>query len=536
MPHLRLASGNGPAEWFPLQGERVVVGRSRDCDLILPDVLLSRRHVELVRSAEGWLVRDLGSLNGTRLNGARVENEALLRNGDVVEIADWSLAYRESELPSDPVVPRSEERLRDVTELATRSYVETDKVVRQSLILSVLTRAAAAVVATSSAQELLDQLLGHALEAVPASRGSVALFEGEPLEVLVAVARANQGEAAWSIDAAVAERALRAPAAFLLPRVETGDGSVRAVLCAPLWFGGAGPSLERSAGCVVLEGEAGSAPFDEEHLKLVTAIANLAASRLESLKLREETADKRRLEEDLRGAARIQHSLLPEEIPHVPGFELAGNSRLCSAVGADYYDFAEDDGALLLALGDVAGKGLAAALLMASLRAAVRALWRESMPISSIVKATNGNLRHAVPPNRFATLVIGRLDVRSGWLTWANAGHAPALLIRPDGSHAVLAATGTVLGVFDDTEWSEERVLVPKGAVLVLLSDGVVEAARAAASSLAPERLADVVRATGPRADAATILHALQAAVEAGLKGERPPDDHTFVVLRRQPV
>ena len=69
MPHLRLASGNGPAEWFPLQGERVVVGRSRDCDLILPDVLLSRRHVELVRSAEGWLGRDLGSLNGTRLNG-----------------------------------------------------------------------------------------------------------------------------------------------------------------------------------------------------------------------------------------------------------------------------------------------------------------------------------------------------------------------------------------------------------------------------------------------------------------------------------
>ena len=127
----------------------------------------------------------------------------------------------------------------------------------------------------------------------------------------------------------------------------------------------------------------------------------------------------------------------------------------------------------------------------------------------------------------------GRLDVRSGWLTWANAGHAPALLVRPDGSHAVLEATGTVLGVFDHTEWSEERVLVPKGGVLVLLSDGVVEAARAAASELAPDRLADVVRAAGPRADAATILHALQTAVEAGLKGERPPDDHTFVVLRR---
>jgi len=165
---------------------------------------------------------------------------------------------------------------------------------------------------------------------------------------------------------------MRAPAAFLAPRVESGDGSVRAVLCAPLWFGGGGAELQRAAGCVVLEGPAGETPFDEEHLKLVTAVANLAASRLESLKLRESNADKRRLEEDLRGAARIQHSLLPDETPELAGYELSANSRLCSAVGADYYDFVSDGVDLLIALGDVAGKGLAAALLMASLRAAVR--------------------------------------------------------------------------------------------------------------------------------------------------------------------
>ena len=151
MPHLRLASGHGPAEWFALRGERVVVGRSRDCELILPDVLLSRRHAELVRLEAGWLLRDLGSLNGTRLNGVRVERDLLLRDGDVVEIADWSLAYRDAELPSDPAAAANDARLRDVTELATRSYVETDKVVRQSRILSVLTRAAAAVVSMPTA-------------------------------------------------------------------------------------------------------------------------------------------------------------------------------------------------------------------------------------------------------------------------------------------------------------------------------------------------------------------------------------------------
>ena len=180
----------------------------------------------------------------------------------------------------------------------------------------------------------------------------------------------------------------------------------------------------------MLEGPTGGVPFNEEHLKLVTAVANLAASRLESLKLREANADKRRLDEDLRGAARIQDSLLPEATPAVRGFELAGNSRLCSAVGADYYDFVADEGVMLLALGDVAGKGLAAALLMASLRAAVRALWREPLSVSQIMGAVNGNLRQAVPPNRFGTLVLARLETASGWLTWANAGHEAALLVR----------------------------------------------------------------------------------------------------------
>jgi serine phosphatase RsbU (regulator of sigma subunit) len=533
MPHLRLASANGPPEWFPLRGDRVVLGRARDCDLILPDVLLSRRHAELVRVEGGWLLRDLGSLNGTRLNGARLEKDVRLQDGDVVEVADWALAYRDAELPSDPNASVADARLRDVTDLATRSYVESEKVTRQSRILSVLTRAAAAVVSTPTAPELLDTLLGHALEAVPASRGAVALFEGQPIEIAVAAARASEGEAPWTIDPAVTERALRAPGAFLAPRVETGDGSVRAVLCAPLWFGGTALELQRAAGCVVLEGPTGETPFDEDHLKLVTALANLAASRLESLKLREANADKQRLDEDLRGAARIQHSLLPEETPYIAGFELSANSRLCSAVGADYYDFVEDGGELLIALGDVAGKGLAAALLMASLRAAVRALWREPWSVCEIVKAINGNLRHAVPPNRYATLVLARLEIASGRLTWVNAGHEAALLALPNGGYATLEATGTVLGVFDEAEWAEQQTLLPAGGALVLLSDGVVEAARTATSDLGPERLAAVVRAAGPRASAATILRALQVAVEAGLEGERPSDDHTFVVLRR---
>ncbi|HUL76540.1 MAG TPA: SpoIIE family protein phosphatase [Vicinamibacteria bacterium] len=534
MAYLRLSSGNGPSEVFALGPDRVVLGRSRDCDLILPDVLLSRRHAEIVPGPHGWLLRDLGSLNGTRLNGVRVEREEALRDGDRIGMSDWSLVFHEAKAPSDPALAVAGARLRDVTELATRSDHEVGTLARQSRILGVLTRAAAAVVGTASTEVLLDTLLGHLLEAVPARRGLVALFAGDPPAPTLAAARAVEGSPPVAVDPAIAERLLRTQGAFLAPRVAADDGSVRSVLCAPLWFSGPPQEPERVAGCVVLEGPADPSPFGDEHLRLVTAVANLGASRLESLRLREETADKRRLEEDLKGAARIQESLLPEGAPTLPGWELAGSSRLCSAVGADYYDFAPAADGLLLALGDVAGKGLAAALLMASLRASVRALWREPDPLPEILTRVNENLRQTVPPNRFATLFLGRLDTGSGVLRWVNAGHSPPLVARSDGSHELLEATGTILGVLADVSWREGRTTLGPGDVLVLLSDGVVEAARSTSGDLSPDRLAAIV---GDRrgASAAELLSALQAAAEEGLGGARRADDQTFVVLRRQP-
>jgi serine phosphatase RsbU (regulator of sigma subunit) len=536
VPHLRLASGDGPTEVFALRADRVLLGRSHDCDLILPDVLLSRHHAEVLRTGSGWALRDLGSLNGTRLNGTRVVGERPLRDGDRIGMADWTLVFHDADTPSDPALLAAGARLRDVTELATRSDIEAGALARQSRILGVLTRAAAAVVATPSAESLLDALLGHLLEAVPAHRGAVVLFEagataGGDAAPSLAAARAVQGSPPAAVEPVVTERLIRSQCAFLAPRLAAEDGTVRSVLCAPLWFSGPPPAAERIAGCVALEAPADPSPFEQEHLHLVTAVANLAASRLESLRLREENADKRRLEEDLRGAARIQQSLLPEAAPPLPGWELAGSSRLCSAVGADYYDFSADDGAILLALGDVAGKGLAAALLMASLRAAVRARWREGEPLAQVTARVNEILLQTVPPNRFATLFLARADTSTGDVLWVNAGHAAPLVARRDGTHEVLEATGTILGAFADASWEERRTSLAPGDVLVLLSDGVVEAAREAGGDLGPDRLAAVARTGGHPASG--VLAALQAAAEESLGGARRADDHTFVVLHR---
>jgi sigma-B regulation protein RsbU (phosphoserine phosphatase) len=530
VPHLVVTPADGPTEYFALGAERATLGRASECDLILPDVVLSRRHAELVRSSRGWSLRDLGSLNGTRLNGVRVAGEQRLHDGDVIAMSDWKLVFREGDAPPAAPHPDAGARLRDITDLATRSDVDLSALARQSRVLGVLTRAAASLVSLPSAPALLDALLGHLLDAVPAHRGLVVLFEKAGPKPLAA--RALSGSPPAALDPAVAERIQRSQTGFLAPRVTGADGSVCSMLCAPLWSGGEGPAGYRLAGCVALEGSSDPSPFGEEHLRLATAVANLAASRLESLRLSEENADKRLLDEDVKGAARIQASLLPDDTPAVPGFELAGSSRLCSAVGADYYDFSWDEGGLLVALGDVAGKGLAAALLMAALRAAVRALWRERRPLGEIVGGINENLCQTIPKNRYATLFLARLDTSGGGITWVNAGHAPAVLVRAAGRHASLEEGGTILGVFPGDAFREGRTVMEKGDVLVLLSDGVVEAARAASSDLDPERVAGIVRAATGTGDAASMLAALQAAADERSKGPRA-DDHTFVVVRR---
>jgi sigma-B regulation protein RsbU (phosphoserine phosphatase) len=531
VPYLRLSSIEGPGEVVPLHRGRLLVGRSRDCDLVLPDVLLSRRHAEFVETPTGWRVKDLDSMNGTRLNEERFRGERPLGDGDVVVVAGWRLTFVDAETPTEAeLTPSHGERVQDITSLATKSGIDIGDLNGQSRLLGVLTRAAGALVSASSAEQLFDTLLADLLAALPARRGAVALLEGTPPVPVVVATRPV--EHSMAVDPVVAERVLAGRGALLAPRVPTEDGTVRSVLCAPLWFTGPGEGTDRVVGLVALEAAAEPTPFQEEHPGILSAVVNLAASRLESVRLREETADKRRLEEDLRGAARIQASLLPEEEPVLQGWEIGGSSRLCSAVGADYYDFAHEGGVLLVALGDVAGKGLAAALLMAALRAAVRAIWTEPDSLPRLVARVNENLCQTLPPNRYGTLFLGRLDPETGELRYVNAGHAPAILVRTGSGLERLETGGSILGTFPSASWEEGQVHIGPGDVLVLVSDGVVGA-------LGPALTPEAIETETRRADDDTVpelLAGLQSAADTALGQERGDDDHTFVVLKRQPA
>jgi sigma-B regulation protein RsbU (phosphoserine phosphatase) len=187
----------------------------------------------------------------------------------------------------------------------------------------------------------------------------------------------------------------------------------------------------------------------------------------------------------------IQRALMPATLPVTSRFEVAGAWRPAGTLGGDCYDvFTFTPDIIGLSIADVAGKGLPAALLMSSLQAAVRAFAGEVSPPQTVCDSVNRLLCAQMIAGRFATMVYLRLDAARGVLTYANAGHNPPLLARTNGQVEVMRASGTVLGVFPEIEYTAREVALHKGDRLVLYTDGVTEARNREEEEFGEERLA----------------------------------------------
>jgi phosphoserine phosphatase RsbU/P len=310
----------------------------------------------------------------------------------------------------------------------------------------------------------------------------------------------------------------------------TGAG-IRSAIAAPLWLAEAPDTEGDVIGLIYLDSFRETAAFDEEDLRVVTALANLAATRIHTARLQETSESKHRLDAELQRAAQIQSSLLPSEVPLIPGYEIAGEIRSGSAVGADYYDFTNDQGNLILALGDVAGKGTGAALLMTLLRAAVRAHWTDGTP-GNVMPRINRNLRESVPANRYATLFLGRLEPAIGRLKYVNAGHYPPLHFRSGGECQRLQEGGTVLGVLEEAAFDEGVAVVEPGDVVMIFSDGVAEAAGEGGDPFGKWKLPALLAENRDRS-VSDIVRAVWAGLEFHVGGGPMADDWTFIIVKR---
>lgn len=272
--------------------------------------------------------------------------------------------------------------------------------------------------------------------------------------------------------------------------------------------------------------------YEPEDLELLATFANQAAVAIERTRLHSEVLEKRRLEGEVSIGRRIQRTFLPERDPEVPNFQITGATDSSELVGGDYYDFIRiADGQLGIVVADVSGKGIPAALIMASFRASLIAELRNNYSIRTVFAKVNKLLWESVEADRFVTSLYGVLDLSLRRFTYVNAGHNPGLLLRSaTGRIEHLDPTGPLLGTFEAATYKERHVEVEENDFLVLYTDGVTEALSREGELFGVERLEEVLRVRA--AEGAPSVHrGVREAVRAFEEG-RQTDDLTLVVVK----
>lgn len=534
MTHFELiiSSPDGASRVFALGAVPVSLGRAPANELCFPeDAGLSRQHLAIEPAGGGWVIRDLGSKNGTLVNSQRITAPAALHPGDWIAAGHLTIEFRSrGDNPSSSSVSFVEPSEANVP--FTGTLVTT--LDSQSRPIKALLRAGQELAGNLPLDDLFPLILNLAVDAVGASRGLLMTLEGGEL-----VPRAARG-AGFRISSAVRDRILSEKTSLLVrdaqfdaafrERRSIVEQQVRSMMAAPLQTG------EQVIGLIYVDMPNIIHPFTEEELNLLTVMANVAAIRIEQARLAEVEQAQRIMARELAQAAEIQKSLLPAAPPRAPGFDIAGGTEPCRTVGGDYFDYlAYPGGRVALLVGDVAGKGMSAALLMSSLQARVQVLAEAGDAPSKVLGRLNRSLVGNCPANRFITFFYSVLDPVSGELRYANAGHNPPVLIRGGGGRVeCLEAGGTVLGILPNQAYEEGCVVMDPGDVLALYSDGITEASPPNSDDeFGVGRLAEVLGACR-RKGARGMVNEVMRRVSEWTSGAPASDDATLVVVKRE--
>jgi serine phosphatase RsbU (regulator of sigma subunit) len=396
--------------------------------------------------------------------------------------------------------------------------------------INLLYRLGETIGASLDAQEIPRLVLAEAQSAIQADAGAVLIASDGQSRV-----QATQGrpgivdvmvEAARRISDEVTESGQ--------PRIEAMPASqappLAAVLCVPI------RAQEKPLGAVVLGRREGRAMFSAGEAKLLLAIASEGGVAYDRALLHQARVQRERLDEELSVGRRIQLSLLPASSPVHPGWEFAAVYRAARHVGGDFYDFIEMPevpGTVNLVIGDVTGKGVPAALLMASTRAVLRASSSGARAPSSVLDRTNQHMLRDGRARLFVTALYGVLDLASGHFTFASGGHDPPLWVRRASRRSQLLTTrSSILGAFEELDLEDRRIAMAPGDLLVLYTDGVTEARDRRGRLFGERRLGTAV--TGAVERTATDVAAAVVESVMTFAGEVPlPDDLTLLVVKR---
>ncbi len=456
--------GTGPDERRVAIGPSMVVGRSGDNGFVIKDTAASRRHLEIKNSGEGFVCRDLGSRNGTIVNGSRTEH-CQLEDGDTILVGETLMTF---ELGSEPSqVPDKTVFLQTVLD-STGQVRDADPSSSSKGLLEAAYTLMNALASNFNPCDLVDRVLETTTKAIRAKRGAV-LFAGpenrlQPCCVCGRVHTIEGGEARSAevdeikISESVARSVLR-DGENVLYQSGWSDGPIdpsasmavlrlTSILCVPI------RSQNRILGILYMDTDIAEHEYTQEDLLLAAAAGNSAGLALENAQNHQALLEKQRMDDDIEAAWTIQESFLVSDwATDDPRFEVYGMTRPAKVVGGDFYDFVRiDENRVGILIGDVSGKGVPAALTMAQILAEFRLCAPGAGSPAEVLRRLNERLAVRSRRGLFCTLAVIAIDLRTGKIMGANAGHHPVLVVNENRVESIMGATGPPIGILDGAD------------------------------------------------------------------------------------
>ena len=525
--------GSGEQKLVSSQKKALHIGRLPESEIYVDEPVVSRRHAEIFRSDNAYFVKDTGSRNGTLLNGERISQPTRLAPGDLVGVGNSRIVFE----PSESVSFLKDRGAAEPTSAISLSAPTLPKQTMAPMaLLETVAEIAREIVRDKPIEGLLDSILEMCVDKTGAERAAIMLLdEAGKLSPQAYLSRARL-HSKFAISSSIARKAIEENQAILIKDVAGDDNiqmsesitslKIRSAICTPLWNG------ERTVGVMYVDTTRPDRQFGELDLLFFSSLSGMIAEKIQNAMLADMAREKRRLDAELEIATEIQNRLFPAEIPKVKGYDLSAFNRSCTEVGGDYFDIIAVDGRIGIAIADVAGKGIGAAMLMSNLQAVLQVRSADTPDPAELLKRINFDFLKRVGEGRFITFFYLTLEPESGKIRYSNAGHNPPYRLGKDGKITALEVSGMPLGILPDIGYENSETGLDPGEVLLLYSDGISECMNKAGDLFGEDRLQEVLTQSA-HGDAHSIRGAIFSAVDTFRENEPYSDDMTLIVLKR---
>jgi serine phosphatase RsbU (regulator of sigma subunit) len=523
---------------------KTLIGRSSELDVSLPDRSVSRHHAAVRREGDTLQVEDVGSRNGTSVNGVRIQGPHPLKPDDRVSFGNVTLRLVTEDRPIQPALTEHTQldstfklNWKEIQEAAATESRETSE------MFQVLTDLGEFLVRHQPQEEIFEACLDSVEKLVPFQRACLLLlddagsadlraarFKGENSNLELALSQ-TMVQTVISERASLLVRDAQSDARFQLQE-SVILGKIRSALVAPLF------DNTQVIGVLYADTSELTAAYDKQHLRRLALLANILAVKITNARLLEVQREKERMQQEMETAEHIQRTMLLSEPDPPEGYELDVRLEPCTEVGGDLYDVITlPDGRWVFVLGDVVGHGVGAAMLMTNAMAGIRALAELCDEPVELVRRLHAQMCHSTDPTSYVTMFVAFLDLAEHRLDYVNAGHEAPVLLAPDGSVVHLNSTGPPVGLIPGLDFASETVAIPPGSLLCAWSDGITEA-HVPVEDGDPdlfgehESLESIVGSLRDR-PVKEITNEIFDRVDNFLNGGNAPDDRTLLILRR---